>query len=455
MVPRFAKAGRSFTGVAKYLLHDMGHAATSERVAWTHTLNCVHDNVPAAIQEMIGTWRNADLLKQEAGIPASGRKMEKPVKHISLNWHPSEQPDREAMIAAAEGFLKAMGYQRQQAVLIAHTDRAHRHVHIVMSTVDPETGRKIDDRYEFRRAQNWAAAYEQERGRVFCAERLKPVAEREASPHRAVWQLLEESVAAHRHAEAARFAGAMPQMEAAHAEALDLEWQVLKQLQREEREAFFVEGRAVYGAARTGVYRVVRKELRPEWRDLYKSARAGADRMGLHQAKEDLIARQSDILREGIDLACGELRKERDAAYREMLDRQKEARADLRERQAENVPADKQLAAMAQEQARRLGPTWAQLYAERTRERKEPGPGLPAEKAPRWTERGSMAAQQGSAVRWINRAAARAKYAPTPEPDTKGIPSRARPFGGLRTQGRNGEDRSAGKDEKGLEPGPD
>src|SRR5258707_1014319 len=98
MVPRFARPGRSFSGVAKYLLHDAGHAKTSARVAWTHSLNCANDEPNAAIGEMIGLWRRAEALKAEAGI--RGNPTSKPVKHLSLNWHPSEVPDKEAMITA-------------------------------------------------------------------------------------------------------------------------------------------------------------------------------------------------------------------------------------------------------------------------------------------------------------------------------------------------------------------
>ena len=31
--------GKSFKGLAAYLLHDVGHAATAERVAWAESVN--------------------------------------------------------------------------------------------------------------------------------------------------------------------------------------------------------------------------------------------------------------------------------------------------------------------------------------------------------------------------------------------------------------------------------
>lgn len=146
MIVKFAKAGKSFKGVMQYLAHDPDHAETSERVAWSHTLNLAHDDVEAAVDEMRSTALNADVLKAEHGI--GGRKVEKPVRHVSLNWHPDETPDREAMIGAAQSFLKHMGWADHQAILIAHDDKAYRHVHLVVNAIHPESGRKLDDGFE-------------------------------------------------------------------------------------------------------------------------------------------------------------------------------------------------------------------------------------------------------------------------------------------------------------------
>src|SRR5689334_10501584 len=118
MVPRFAKPGRSFKGVMLYLAHDPEHAATSARVAWTHTLNLANDDIEVAMAEMATTAANAGVLKAEHGV--GGRKVERPVKHFSLNWHPSEAPDPAEMLAAAQSFLKHMGWEEHQAIIIAH-----------------------------------------------------------------------------------------------------------------------------------------------------------------------------------------------------------------------------------------------------------------------------------------------------------------------------------------------
>lgn len=94
MIVKIGSGGKSFKGLAEYLTHDP-KARTEERVDWTHTCNLANDDVKSAVNEILWTARNAELLKQEAGIRAGGRATENPVKEVSLNWSPEDQPTRE------------------------------------------------------------------------------------------------------------------------------------------------------------------------------------------------------------------------------------------------------------------------------------------------------------------------------------------------------------------------
>src|SRR3984885_3242121 len=132
MIVKIMSSGTSFAGTANYLTH--------ERVAWTHTLNLANDHVPSAVDEMLWTARNAELLKQEAGVRAGGRASENTVKHVSLNWSPEETPTRAHMIETAEGFLHHMNWHEHQTLIVAHEDKAHAHVHLMVNTIHPETG---------------------------------------------------------------------------------------------------------------------------------------------------------------------------------------------------------------------------------------------------------------------------------------------------------------------------
>ena len=177
MIVRIHKGGKSFKGLATYLTHDP-EAKTDERVGWTHTLNLAHDHVPSAVDEMVSTARSAELLKQEAGLRAGGRATENAIKHVTLSWSPEDSPTREHMVETAEGFLRHMNWQEHQTLMVAHDDKDYAHVHLVINTVHPETGRHLDDNFDKRRAQKWALEYEQENGRIYCQQRLENVAER-------------------------------------------------------------------------------------------------------------------------------------------------------------------------------------------------------------------------------------------------------------------------------------
>jgi hypothetical protein len=336
MIVRILSGGKSFKGLAAYLTHDP-EAKTTERVAWTHTLNCADDHVPSAVDEMLWTARNAELLKQEAGVRAGGRATENPVKHLSLNWAPDENPTREHMIETAEGFLRHMNWHEHQAVLVAHDDKAHAHVHVMLNMVHPETGLRLDDNFERRRAQAWALEYEREHGRIYCEQRLKDVAEREEAPTRPAWMAFRENQEKFEREEktlelqapilADELNDNSPENNKSH------EWKNLKEIQRAERVDFFAEGKSEFSELRKSIYREVREEFRDRWGDYYEAKRNGADETALVEIKAKLVAEQKTALEERRDEACRELRETRDDRYRELLDGQRETRLALHARQ--------------------------------------------------------------------------------------------------------------------------
>jgi len=64
------------------------------------------------------------------------------------------------MMAATSDFLNHMKWQEHQALLVAHEDKSHAHVHVMLNVVHPETGLRLNDDFERRRAQAWALEYE-------------------------------------------------------------------------------------------------------------------------------------------------------------------------------------------------------------------------------------------------------------------------------------------------------
>jgi hypothetical protein len=329
MIVKIMKAGRSFKGLANYLTEK------KERVVWTHSLNCANDDVLSVVHEMYTTYSQAELLKEQAGAHGGGRALDKPVKHIFLSWHESESLTREQMIEAAQSFLKEMGWDEHQALLVPHDDKKHQHVHIELNRVHPETGLALDDSFEKRRAQEWALAYEREQGNVLCKQRLLEPDERTPSPTRETWEKLRESEKAFEQEEKALrvYDPGYLAREDQRTVIVSEEWKILKAHQREEREAFFAEGKQEFKEESKQIYLRVREQFRDDWAEVYAAKRAGVDPDRVEEMRADVLERQRgvlDIERKG---AFATLRLARDDEYKDLLLEQKQDRHELTARQ--------------------------------------------------------------------------------------------------------------------------
>lgn len=164
--------GRSFKGAAAYLLHDVKDRAARTRVAWTMTRNLATENPETAWRVMAAIAMDSARLKKEAGIRNTGRKQTNVVKHLVLSWHPDEKETltREDMEAAIDGALAAIGAQDRQALVIAHNDTKHPHVHILINRV-LDNGTLLPDAFEWNTLQEWALTYQRERKQDYCPQR--------------------------------------------------------------------------------------------------------------------------------------------------------------------------------------------------------------------------------------------------------------------------------------------
>lgn len=182
MIPNVTKSGSSFKGAAAYYLHDKREAGedertTTERVDWTATRGLATDDPELAIKIMAATAMDQDRLKKEAGIKNTGRKSADSVYAYSLAWHPDEAEniDKAEMLKAADESLKAIGAQDHQAVIVAHNDEPHPHVHVILNRVSPEDGKMLTKSNDFRKLESWALDYRIERGEelLYCPARVK------------------------------------------------------------------------------------------------------------------------------------------------------------------------------------------------------------------------------------------------------------------------------------------
>lgn len=332
MIVIIGNSGQSFSGLGKYLTHDPS-AESSERVAWTHTENLANDYVPAAINEMVWTARDAEILKQEAGVRGGGRATEKPVKHVSLNWAHEDNPSEKHMLASARHFVESMKWHEHQAIYVAHNDKEHRHVHIMLNAVHPETGLKLNEDFEQRRAQKWAAAYELEQGIIRCEQRTVDVTQREKAMPRNIWLEFQKNEMEFKKAEE-KLQVNSEKPEIRPQSRVNFEWDTLDEIQRNQRLAFFEDGKQKFKKLRNGIYREVREEFRERWADFYAADKktVGDDRDFLKAVKEQIIADQKAALEPRRDAACAELMAQRQQDYDALKLSQKADRRELRER---------------------------------------------------------------------------------------------------------------------------
>lgn len=193
MIPRLSQKsarkdgrGKSFRDLSSYLFTGERHQMDLERVAWSETINCHASDHSQVWAEMAWTWEHADDLKRAnyhlsvaSGEPildgksTGGRKNENPVWHLSLNWRAGESPSREEMMEAARSVLKRFGLEDHQTLIVAHKgDTEHDHIHLMVNTVNPYTGKTQDvSRSGMYRLSSWALDYEKERGEIQCEQR--------------------------------------------------------------------------------------------------------------------------------------------------------------------------------------------------------------------------------------------------------------------------------------------
>ena len=94
---------------------------------------------------------------------SANRNTKKPVLHIAISPAPEDRLTDGQLEGLAARYMEMMGYGGQPYIAFKHGDSHNTHIHIVSVCVDGE-GRKISDRYEYRRSM--AACRELER--MFC-----------------------------------------------------------------------------------------------------------------------------------------------------------------------------------------------------------------------------------------------------------------------------------------------
>jgi hypothetical protein len=73
------------------------------------------------------------------GIASLNNRCKDAVCHYELAWPPGERPTRPQWVDCALHTLKALGYEGHQFLIVAHDDKKHFHIHIMLNKVHLET----------------------------------------------------------------------------------------------------------------------------------------------------------------------------------------------------------------------------------------------------------------------------------------------------------------------------
>lgn len=118
-----ASTGSNFGALATYLVHGRPGTAPG-RVAWAEGRNLGLDDPELAAPLMRATAARSDRVR-------------KPVYHLALSFHPADSVTRATMRMVADRVLADLGLGEHQAVLVAHRDRPHPHVHAMVNRIHP------------------------------------------------------------------------------------------------------------------------------------------------------------------------------------------------------------------------------------------------------------------------------------------------------------------------------
>ncbi len=217
--------------------------------------------------EMMLTWQNRDVLKKANGYKTSGRNNTHPVLHFNLAWAEDQTPSYDEMIAAADQALAVLGLSEHQAMFVSHTDEDHPHLHVMVSTVHPYSGKTANLAFSWKKFSRFAQQLETSDGKIYCQQRVEnnaardhAAAERSANPDQSYISVKDRSPSRKQWFEQKRLAGRLRNLDLSlpFDDAMKLADGSLKQ----SRAAF-----------------------RKHWADIYRAQRDEALRVGLIRPK--------------------------------------------------------------------------------------------------------------------------------------------------------------------------
>lgn len=135
MIGRTFPLGKGFLGLVRYLEH--GEAGEHrDRVLWVESRNLPTEDPETAARLMAAHARESV-------------RTQRPVYHLVISFDPGDKVDRKSMRGVVDAVLHRLGLEDRQALLVAHKDTEHPHVHVVVNRVHPETKLAWDNSWDW------------------------------------------------------------------------------------------------------------------------------------------------------------------------------------------------------------------------------------------------------------------------------------------------------------------
>src|SRR6266550_7988196 len=170
-----SSSNKSFRVLARYLSEGRTGVAQN-RVGWVASRNLPTDDPELA----------ARIMRATAG---QNVRVKEPVYHLALSFDPGDAVDRAAMERVADRVLETLGLQEHQVLIVAHADRKHAHMHLMVNRVHPETGRSGVGCRTIRRSSAYCARRNKHSVFAECPV-VSPSARRPAVTLRKAWRTI-------------------------------------------------------------------------------------------------------------------------------------------------------------------------------------------------------------------------------------------------------------------------
>jgi hypothetical protein len=142
--------GRGFLALVRYLEH--GEAGEHrDRVLWVESRNLPTEDPETAARLMAAHARQ-------------NVRTQRPVYHLVISFDPGDPVNRESMRRVVDAVLRRLGLEDRQALLVAHKDTEHPHVHVVVNRIHPETHLAWDNSWDWPKIEKVLREQEVELG---------------------------------------------------------------------------------------------------------------------------------------------------------------------------------------------------------------------------------------------------------------------------------------------------